>query len=111
MVRHVQDAQMPASGPPDPPQAVIPLTPDEVELVKAAVLRVYGPDAIIRNYGSDPARIALHVEADHERGMELYDMLGLLMTRIDRAIDIEVTRRGTRVHGKAKIAYRQGIML
>ena len=43
--------------------------------------------------------------------MELYDCLGVLFTKIDRPIGLTVTKRGSRVFGSAKLAYRQGIIL
>jgi hypothetical protein len=42
--------------------------------------------------------------------MAKYHCLGVLMTRVDRPIVLEVTRRGTRVHGNAKLAYRNGVI-
>lgn len=43
--------------------------------------------------------------------MAEYDCLGALMTRIDRdQISLDVTRRGARVFGNAKLAYRQGVI-
>jgi len=41
-----------------------------------------------------------------------YDCLGVLMARLNREqITVDVTRRGRRIRGNAKIAYRQGINL
>jgi len=102
---------MSAASPPSPPKPVIALAQEDVDLVKAAVERFYGRGALIRDYSSDPNSIALHIEADREIGMEHYDMLGMLMTRIEQPISIEVTRRGARVHGNAKLAYRYGVVL
>ncbi len=72
----------------------------------------FGEDAVVRSYGPDPARLALHVETSRDVGMAEYDCLGELMTRIDRdQISLDVTRRGTRVFGNAKLAYWQGTIL
>ena len=44
--------------------------------------------------------------------MRKYDCLGVLLTRIDRRqISLEVTKRGTKIRGSAKLAYRQGVIL
>ena len=52
------------------------------------------------------------METDIEPGMERYDCLGVLLTRIERKqISLEVTRRGEKPRGSAKIAYRQGIII
>ncbi|MBA3896290.1 MAG: MFS transporter [Sphingomonadaceae bacterium] len=72
--------------------------------------RFLGEGIVLRNFGHDPEGIAIHVETDREVGMEKYDCLGVLMTRIDRPISLDVTRRGTRVRGNAKLAYRQGVI-
>lgn len=74
--------------------------------------RYYGDDAVIRNYGPDPHRLELHVETNVEPGLERDECLGLLMCEINRDyISLEVTRRGSRIRGNAKIAYRQGQVL
>lgn len=44
--------------------------------------------------------------------MEKYDCLGVLLTRLDRdQVSLEVTKRGTKVRGNSKLAYRQGVIL
>ncbi len=44
--------------------------------------------------------------------MRKYDCLGVLLTRIDRRqVSLEVTKRGAKVCGTAKLAYRQGVVL
>ncbi|MGJ4949527.1 hypothetical protein [Bradyrhizobium sp. HKCCYLS20291] len=66
----------------------------------------------MRNFGADPARMELHVETSQDIGLAHYDCCGILMTRIDRdQIAVKVTRRGRRVSGRAKLAYRQGVVL
>jgi len=85
------------------------LTSDEAEFIRQTVRRFYGDDAIVRDYGPDPKRLALHVETSIEPGVEKYDCAGILMCRIVRdQISLDVTKRGRRVRGNAKIAYRQG---
>lgn len=87
-----------------------PLTNEEATFIRDTMSRFFGPEIVLRNFGSDPTRIAIHVETDREVGMEKYDCMGVLMTRIDRPISVDVTRRGTRVYGNAKLAYRQGVI-
>jgi hypothetical protein len=86
-----------------------PLTPAEALLIKQTVREYYGDDAIVRNYGLDPKRLQLHVETVNEPGMEQHECLGILMCEIIRdQISMEVTKRGTRIRGNTKLAYRQG---
>ena len=100
---------MPASHPRLEPVSPAPVTRVEAEFIKKTVRRFYGENAVIRNYGPDPKRLALHVETDAEAGMELHDCLGVLMCDLIRDyIHLEVTKRGRRIRGSAKIAYRQG---
>ncbi len=101
---------MPIARPQAPPIAPIPLTGEEVRFISETIRQFLGEDVVLRNFSGDSERIAIHVETDREVGMEKYDCLGVLMTRVDRPIGIEVTRRGTRVRGDAKIAYRQGVI-
>ena len=102
---------MPSAKPPLPPATPASLRRDEARFIKETVRRYYGDDVVVRNWGSDPTQIALHVETGRNPGMERYDCLGQLMTRIDRQISLDVTKRGRRVSGSAKLAYRQGIVL
>jgi len=101
---------MPAARPQAPPIAPVPLTGAEAIFISETIRQFVGEDVVLRNYSVDPERIAIHVETDRDVGMEKYDCLGVLMTRIDRPIGIEVTRRGTRVRGNAKHAYRRGVI-
>lgn len=99
--------------PPPPPPPVEPPAPIDaaaIPFIKQTVARFFGPDAVIRNYGPDPAHLRLHVETDREPDMEDYECAGVLMTRIDLST-LTVTRRGTKTYGDAKIAYRQGVIL
>lgn len=103
---------MPVAKPQIAPVDPAPVTTDEAKFIKQTVRRFYGDDAVVRNYGPNPARLDIHVETDVEPSMEKYDCLGVLMTRIERdQISLEVTKRGSRVRGNAKLAYRQGIIL
>lgn len=103
---------MPAAKPPSPPVEPAPITQAEAALIKQAVRRFYGDDAVVRNWGPNPDRLYLHVETNRAAGMERYDCLGVLMSKLEREqIVLDVTRRGSRVRGNAKIAYRQGVIL
>jgi hypothetical protein len=103
---------MPVAKPSSPPEIPAPLSADETAFIKETVKRFYGEDAVVRNYGPNPARMNLHVETDRDIGMGKYDCLGVLFTRIEREyVSLEVTRRGTRIHGNSKLAYRQGVIL
>jgi hypothetical protein len=103
---------MPPAKPRSPPLPPALLSDDEISFIKDTVKRFYGADAVVRNFGPDPARLALHIETDRDIGMMKYDCFGVLLAGIDRDhINIEVTKRGTRPRGQAKIAYRQGIIL
>jgi hypothetical protein len=102
---------MPAAAPRPSPVPPAPLSDAEAAFIRETIRRFYGSDAIVRSFSPDPHRIELHVEMDRSDGMERYDCLGVLLTRIDRPIGLTSTRRGTRVHGSAKLAYRQGIVI
>jgi hypothetical protein len=103
---------MPAAKPPSPAVPPAPVTPEERDFIKATVRRFFGESAIVRNYGPDPKQLLLHVETEKADGAERYDCLGILMTRIVRdQISLDVTRRGTRIFGGARVAYRQGTIL
>ena len=103
---------MPKASSPLPPQKPTLLEEQEAEFIRETIKRFYGEGAIVRNYGPDPDRLELHVEADVGRDMRLYDCLGVLFTRIKRpSVSLEVTKRGSKIHGPAKIAYRQGVII
>lgn len=74
--------------------------------------RFYGPEAIVRTYGPDPASLKLHVETTEEPGMEQHDCAGVIYARLNREqIGFVVTKRGTKPKAEAKLAYRQGVIL
>ena len=80
--------------------------------IKQTVERFYGKDAVVRNFGPEPSSIEIHVETSVDAGMERHECLGILMAKISRdQIDLTVTKRGSRIFGKARIAYRQGIII
>ena len=101
---------MPVAKPPTAPIDPPPLTELESKFITDTVKQFFGKDAVVRNYGPNPARLDIHVETDRDPGMAQYDCLGVLMTRID-VISLEVTKRGRRVRGNAKLAYRQGTII
>jgi len=103
---------MPVAKPPSPPVPPASLTQAEADFIKRSVQHFYGNDAVVRNFGPDPKSLCLHVETDKASGMEFYDCLGVLMTRIARdQISLTVTTRGRRIFGNAKLAYRQGVII
>jgi hypothetical protein len=86
--------------------------PDELAaFVREAAKAVFGEDAVVRSFGEDAAKLELHVECSCKPTYGLAEMIGQLLTRLDHMPSIEVTRRGSRVIGIAKIAYRDGIIL
>ena len=84
---------MPAARPQAAPIAPVPLTGEEARFISETIRRFLGEDVVLRNFSRNPERIAIHVQTDREVGMEKYDCLGVLMTRIDRPIEVVVTRR------------------
>lgn len=105
-------SHMPVASPPIPPRRPAPLQEGEREFIKEAVARIYGRDAVVRNFGPDQDRLELHIETEAEPDMRKYDCLGVLLTRIERQqISLEVTKRGAKAYGSAKLAYRQGVIL
>lgn len=81
--------------------------------IKTIIAQFYGEDAVIRNFGSDPKWLQLHVESNSQPAHDTYDLcLGQLLCRIERqSISLTIRRRGTRIRGHAKIAYRQGVVI
>jgi hypothetical protein len=103
---------MPKARPPLEPLPPAPLADWEAAFIKETVLRFFGADAVVRSFGPDPKRLQLHVETGRSAGMTGYECAGVLSCKIDRdGIDLVVTKRGERVWGDAKIAYRQGVVL
>jgi hypothetical protein len=103
---------MPVAKPPMPVSLPAPLSVAEERYVLAAIRKYYGDDAVVRNWGPQPDRLMLHVETDQDIGLLRHECLGLLMCALVRdQIDLIATKRGERIRGSAKIAYRQGIII
>lgn len=103
---------MPKAKPPTEPRAPHPLADWEAAFIKEAVERFFGADAVVRNFGPDPKRLWLHVETNRPDGLVRDECIGVLNCKITRdEIAITVTKRGTRIWGSAKIAYRQGVIV
>jgi len=102
---------MPVADPKLPPAPPPPLSENEAAFIKATIARFYGKGAVVRSFGNDPSRIDIHVEADSSDQMMRFDCLGILVTRIERTIGLTVTKRGSWRVGKAKLAYRQGVII
>lgn len=96
------------------------LTPHEVAAIKAAARLTFGPDAVVRLFGSrvDDARrggdIDLHVETAVPVDIWAVkeNFLERLFARIDeQRVDVITTARGTEPTPIERIAYRDGIVL
>jgi hypothetical protein len=84
------------------------LSPEFAAFIRRAAHQVFGDDVVVRNYGTDPSALRLHIETTSEDRLAAYDFVGVLMTRVDHTPHVEITRRGEKPRGSAKIAYRQG---
>jgi len=103
---------MPQAKPPVPPKPVAELSAAEAALVREAVDRIFGSDAVVRNYGTLASELRLHVEAQDVAEPRVSELLGLLYARFDRdRIGVGFSKRGARISGDTKIAYRQGTVL
>ena len=96
------------------------LTPHEVRAIKAAARLAFGPDAVVRLFGSrvrDDARggdIDLHVETPSvvDSGQLTVDFLDRLFVRIEpQRVDVLHSVRGAPLSGIERIAYRDGVPL
>lgn len=96
------------------------LTEHEVAAIKAAARLTFGPDAVVRVFGSQvdadrrPADIDLHIETpepvDIWRTKDRF--LDRLFARIDaQRVDVIATTRGDVLQPIAQIAYRDGVVL
>ncbi len=96
------------------------LTAEEVVAIKAAATDAFGPDVVVRLFGSriDDAKrggdIDLHVEVDwidderRQRGR----FEDCLFQRIEpRKVDVVISMRGQEPRAFERIAYRDGIVL
>lgn len=102
---------MPAAKLPMPARQPCELSRELTALIREAANRIFGDEVVVRNYGTDPQALRLHVECAADPGMAVYDFVGLLMTVIDHVPHVEKTTAGAKPKGDAKIAYRQGIVL
>jgi hypothetical protein len=101
---------MPPAKPRSPPQTPCDLTPEQAAFIRDNAYRFFGDDAVVRNFGTDPNALCIHVETTEDNRL-LADFLGVLLTRIDHVPSVTLTQRGTKIRGNAKIAYRQGQIL
>jgi len=98
----------------------VQLTPAEIAAIKAATRLTFGPDAVVRLFGSrviDDQRAAdidLHIETPEDIDIWFYKdaFLERVFARIDQQrIDVIVTGRGHKPTPIAAIAYRDGVIL
>lgn len=96
------------------------LTPAEVAAIKAATRLTFGPDAVVRLFGSrvDDARragdIDLHIETVEPVDIwsRKHEFLERVYARVDeQRIDVITSERGGQPTPIAAIAYRDGIVL
>lgn len=99
---------MPAAKPPISAQKPCELQDELTSFIRDWARQFYGADAIVRNYGTDPKSLRIHVETSNRDSLTRYDLLGALLTRLEHTPHIEITLRGSKARGDAKIAYRQG---
>jgi hypothetical protein len=102
---------MSIANPPLPEKEPCALPEGLSHFIRTTVQQFFGNDSIVRNYGTDPEALRLHVETTVDDRLVAYDCLGVLVTRLDHIPHLEVSVRGTKVRGDAKIAYRQGKVL
>lgn len=96
------------------------LKPREIAAIKTAANEVFGPDAVVRLFGSrvdDSLRggdIDLHVEAgavdDPWRTRDRF-LDRLFKTIEPQKVDVVISVRGSTPRGFERIAYRDGIVL
>lgn len=96
------------------------LSPIEVAAIKAAARLTFGPEAIVRLFGSriDDSRrggdIDLHVETATK--MDIWQMKDVFLTHLfarldEQRVDIIATARGATPTPIERIAYERGIIL
>jgi len=96
------------------------LTPEEVAAIKAAAAEAFGPDAVVRLFGSrvrddlEGGDVDLHVETDPTP--DVYKRLSVMEDCLWRAlrydkIDLLMSQRGGIPRGFERIAYRDGLVL
>lgn len=96
------------------------LTDHEVASIKAAARLTFGPEAVVRLFGSsvDPKRRAADIDLHIEMPIRTdfwkakYEFLDRLFARIDeQRVDVIGTARGEAPEAIARIAYRDGVIL
>ena len=96
------------------------LKPDEIEAIKAATMEAFGPNAVVRLFGSrvyddlQGGDLDLHVEVEPRADAEsrLSDLRTLLWRRLDyEKIDLLMSQRGGIPRGFERLAYRDGVIL
>lgn len=101
---------MPPAKPPTTPRKPCELTPEQASFIRETAQRIFGSEVVVRNYGTDPKDLRIHVETE-AHSLAIADFTGALVTRIDHIPIVLVTERGAKPRGDAKIAYRQGDVL
>ncbi len=97
------------------------LRDDEVAAIKAAAVKAFGADAVVRLFGSrvndrlEGGDVDLHVEVDamsdhNERRWAMLRQLWHELPEHDK-IDLLVSQRGKVPRGFERIAYRDGVIL
>ncbi len=96
------------------------LEPEEIAAIKAAARQAFGPDAVVRLFGSraDDARrggdIDLHVEIapdiDAWKARSVFEN-SLFARMEEQRIDVIIKRRGEAALGIDLIAHRDGVLL
>ena len=102
---------MPVADDPIPPRTPARLPGELAQFVKLSAGRIFGNDAVVRSYGVSQDALRVHVEHSGDTSFGREELIGELVTRLDHIPHVEITRRGTKVTGDAKIAYRQGYIL
>jgi len=96
------------------------MRPHEIAEIKAAAVEVFGPDVVVRLFGSrvdDNARggdIDLHLEVAPEQygiGSEPRFRAEIWKRLDEEQIDVVITRRGDPLRWIDRAAYRDGIVL
>ncbi|MBF9150760.1 hypothetical protein [Novosphingobium jiangmenense] len=101
---------MPVASPAQPPETPVELRPEIKSFIKQAAENVFGGDVVVRHYGTD-STWRIHVEIESCAGLDREAFIGILLTQANHFPHVEITKRGSKPKGDAKIAYRQGVIL
>lgn len=101
---------MPVAKPAKQPETPADLLPEIKAFIKQAAGKVFGGDVVVRHYGTDNTW-RIHVEIESCAGLDREAFIGILLTQADHLPHVQITKRGTKPRGDAKIAYRQGVIL